>query len=81
MDAPFFVASNKFPGIQIGDVCAYALRRYLDKGGALNSHEEKQFLRIFGLFDRDAGKLHGLRHYTQGGTCKCLICRERGHAP
>jgi hypothetical protein len=31
------------------------------------------------LFDRDAGQLHGLRHYTPGGTCACLICRERGH--
>jgi hypothetical protein len=81
MDAPFFVASNKFPGIQIGDLCAYALRRYLDKGGVAGSHEEKQFRRIFDLFDRDAGRLHGLRHYTPGGTCKCLICQERGHAP
>jgi hypothetical protein len=80
MDAPFFVASSKFPGIQIGDVCAYALRRYLDKGGAAGSHEEKQFVRIYDLFDRSAGKLHGLRHYTQGGKCKCLICSERGHA-
>jgi hypothetical protein len=70
IDAPFFVSSNKLPGIQIGDVCAYALRRYLDKGAATGSHEEKQLLRIFDLFDREAGKLHGLRHYTQGGTCQ-----------
>ncbi len=79
IDAPFFVDSTKFPGIQIGDVCAYAVRRYLDKGATAGSHEEKQFLRIFQRFDRADGKLHGLRHYTPGGTCKCLICNERGH--
>ncbi len=80
MDAPFFVDSMKFPGIQLGDVCAYAVRRYLDKGATVGSHEEMQFLRIFQRFDRSDGKLHGLRHYTQGGTCKCVICKERGHS-
>jgi soluble cytochrome b562 len=80
IETPFFVSSNKFPGIQIGDVCAYALRRYLDQGHVAGSHEEKQFLRISHLFDRHQGKLHGLRHYTQGGTCQCMICKERGHS-
>jgi uncharacterized protein DUF3800 len=80
IDTPFFVSSEKFPGVQIVDVCAYALRRYLDKGGLVGSHEEKQFMRIFHLFDRAQGKLHGLRHYTQGGTCGCLVCKERGHS-
>jgi hypothetical protein len=79
MDAPFFVDSMKFPGIQLGDVCAYAVRRYLDRGAVPGGHEEKQFNRIFQRFDRDAGKLHGLRHYTQSGTCQCMICKERGH--
>ncbi len=81
IDAPFFVSSEKFPGIQIVDLCAYALRRYLDRGAIAGSHEERQFLQISNLFDRASGKLHGLRHYTQGGTCLCVICRERGHAP
>lgn len=79
VDAPFFVSSNRLPGIQIVDVCAYALRRYLDKDAVPNSHEEMQFKRIFNLFDRSAGQLHGLRHYTPSGTCHCLICLERGH--
>jgi hypothetical protein len=79
IDAPFFVDSDKFPGVQIVDVCAYATRRYLDKGAITNSLEGRQFLKIFGLFDRDLGHLHGLRHYTQTGTCACSICRERGH--
>ena len=79
VDTPFFVSSNRLPGIQLVDVCAYALRRYLDKSAVKGSHEEKQFARIFDLFDRDAGHLHGLRHYTRSGSCSCLICRERGH--
>ncbi|MGF1632410.1 MAG: DUF3800 domain-containing protein [Phycisphaerae bacterium] len=79
MDAPFFVDSMKFPGTQLGDVCAYAVRRYLDKGAVAGSHEKKQFVRILQRFDRADGKLHGLRHYTQSGRCKCLICTERGH--
>ncbi len=81
VDAPFFVDSRKVAGIQIGDICAYALRRYLDKGAVTDSHEEKQFLRIYHSFDRSRGKLHGLRHYVQGGKCSCIICRERGHTP
>ncbi|HEX4146421.1 MAG TPA: DUF3800 domain-containing protein [Pirellulales bacterium] len=81
IDTPFFVESGKFPGVQIVDACAYALRRYLDRGAVVGGHEEKQFLRIFNLFDRSANKLHGLRHYTQSRTCTCLICQERGHAP
>jgi hypothetical protein len=80
MDAPFFVDSMKFPGIQLGDVGAYAVRRYLDKGAVVGSHEEKQFSRIFQRFDRSDGKLHGIRHYTQGGKCQCMICKERGHS-
>jgi hypothetical protein len=79
IDAPFFVESNRLPGIQIVDACAYALRRYLDKGNKPGSHDEQQFLRISHLFDREGGRLHGLRHYTQSGTCNCLICCERGH--
>jgi hypothetical protein len=58
-----------------------------DKGLIVMDHDlekekdiAKQFMRIFHLFDRGAAKLHGLRHYTQGGTCACLICKERGHS-
>ena len=34
---------GKVPGIHLGDVCAYALRRCLDRGALVGSHEEKQF--------------------------------------
>lgn len=81
MDVPFFARSDRVCGLQLVDICAYAVRRYLDKNGARGSHEEKNFQRIFHRFDRDnLGKLHGLRHYVQAGTCACLVCQERGHA-
>lgn len=82
IDVPFFASSAKVSGLQIADVCAYVIRRYLETGAKLGSHEERQFMSLFPRFDRDNyGKLHGLRHYVAAGTCHCVICRERGHAP
>jgi hypothetical protein len=82
MDVPFFAASDRVCGLQLVDICAYAVRRYLDKKAVVGSHEEKNFQRIFHRFDRDnLGKLHGLRHYVPAAACTCLICKERGHAP
>jgi hypothetical protein len=81
MDVPFFASSDHVCGLQLVDICAYAVRRYLDKNAVAGSHEEKNFQRVFHRFDRDnLGKLHGLRHYVPTGVCTCLICKERGHA-
>ncbi len=80
IDAPFFASSGLLCGLQLVDVCSYAVRRYLDKKAVVGSHEERNFLRIFHRFDRDnQGKLHGLRHYVPAGTCTCHICHARGH--
>jgi hypothetical protein len=82
IDVPFFASSQQLGGLQLADVCVYALRRYLDTDAIPDSHEEYNFLRVFHRFDREnAGKLHGLRHFVPAGSCNCLICRERGHAP
>ena len=82
IDVPFFAPSDQVSGLQLADVCAYVLRRYLDTGAVMGSHEERQFLTIFRLFDRDPrGRLHGLRHYVPARVCKCLICAERDHGP
>jgi hypothetical protein len=82
IDIPFSASSEQLGGLQAADICAYAVRRYLDQGAAVGSHEERNFQRIFHRFDQDnMGKLHGLRHYTPAGSCGCLICRQRGHAP
>lgn len=81
IDVPFFASSEQLGGLQVADICAYAVRRYLDKSAAVGSHEERNFQRIFPRFDQDVrGKLHGLRHFTKAGSCTCLICQQRGHA-
>lgn len=81
IDVPFFGSSAKVGGLQLADVAAYVLRRYLDKGAVPGSHEERNFMQLFQRFDRDNyGKLHGLRHYVPPTSCNCVICRERGHS-
>ncbi|MBM3954482.1 MAG: DUF3800 domain-containing protein [Planctomycetes bacterium] len=47
IDVPFFGSSDKVGGLQLADVAAYVVRRYLDKGAAAGSHEERQFMQIF----------------------------------
>ena len=74
IEAPFSFDSCSSSGVQVTDLCSYALRRYLEKG------EADAFKVIFPKFFRSKGKLHGLRHYTRHGTCECLICKERGFA-
>ncbi len=74
VEAPFFFDSAASSGVQVTDLCAYALRRYLEK------KEVDAFRRIFPKFYRARGKLHGLRHYTRRGSCKCMVCAERKFA-
>jgi hypothetical protein len=72
IEAPFFLDSRFNSGVQVVDLCAYAVRRYLE------NNEEDRFERIFSKFYRTGTGLHGLRHYTFRG-CPCRICRERKH--
>lgn len=76
IEAPFFVESSLAPAIQAADICAHAVRRYLEHLDG--EHEVANFRRIFSKFDR-SGRLHGLRHYCARGTCRCDICVARGH--
>ena len=80
IETPFFVDSKIVSGIQLADVCGYALRRYIAKANRVGSHEERQLLRIFHKFDRAGPRLHGLRHYCPAHSCDCMVCQERGHA-
>ena len=81
IEVPFFASSEKVGGLQVVDVCAYVVRRYLDTGAKPGSHEERKFLKLFQRFDRDSfGRLHGLRHYVPQGSCNCLICQQKGHS-
>ncbi len=74
IEAPFFFDSKSSSGVQVTDLCAYALRRYLE------NKEVDGFRRIFSKFYRARGKLHGLRHYTRPKSCRCMICKERKFA-
>ncbi len=72
IESPFFVDSRGCSGVQLADLCAFALRRYLE------NEEEDNFRLILPKFFRSRGQLVGLRHFTKAG-CPCLICRERQH--
>ena len=79
IEAPFFLDSSTAAGVQVVDICAYAVRRYVERADRQGSPEEQNFLRIYHKFDRAGPRLHGLRHYCARGTCPCRICRDRGH--
>lgn len=67
IETPLFVDSQLTSMVQIADVCAYALRRYLENA------EEELFDLIYLRADRKDGKVVGVRHFTNLG-CTCKIC-------
>jgi hypothetical protein len=72
VETPMFVDSQLTSMVQLADLCAYAIRRFCDNG-------EDNFLdRISPAFDRNAGKLVGMRHYTRADACACKLCIEHG---
>jgi len=70
IEAPFFLDSRSNSGVQVADLCAFALRRYLE------NQEEQRLAAIFPRFHRlPGGGLCGLKHLTSAG-CTCKICSE-----
>jgi len=67
IESPFFLDSRANSGVQVADLCAYAVRRYLENG------ERERFETIFPRFFRQGEALCGLGHFT-GEHCSCLIC-------
>jgi hypothetical protein len=68
IEAPFFLDSRSNSGVQVADLCAFALRRYLE------NQEAERFGQIFAKFHRvEGGGLCGLKHLTSPG-CECKIC-------
>jgi len=53
--------------VQIADICAYALRRYLE------NKENELFDLVFHRADRIETVVVGVRHFTHN-ACKCKIC-------
>jgi len=77
IEVPFFVDSAFASAIQLADVAAYALRRYVEKNNRNGTHEEENLYRIFHKFDRAGPRLHGVRHFCKPNTCDCMICSYR----
>lgn len=75
VETPLFVDSELTSMVQLADLCGYAIRRFFDQG------ESDLIDRISPVFDRNAGKLVGVRHYTKGDACECKICLEHGRKP
>jgi hypothetical protein len=69
VETPLFVDSQLTSMVQIVDLCAYGLRRYLENG------EENIFNLVMRRADRKQGVLVGVRHYTDS-SCTCKICTE-----
>ena len=67
IETPLFVDSELTSMVQIADLCAYALRRYLEKS------EDGLFNSVFRLADRKDGIAVGVRHFTKQ-PCSCRIC-------
>ena len=67
IETPLFVDSELTRMVQIADLCAYAMRRYLE------NQETELFHLIFERADRKGGLAVGVRHFTSS-KCTCLIC-------
>jgi hypothetical protein len=74
VETPLFVDSELTSMVQLSDLCAYATRRYFEKG------ETQLFSLIRNRFDRNRNKLVGLRHFTGKMKCQCDVCIEHGRA-
>ncbi len=70
IETPLFVDSQLTSMIQLADLCAYALRRYLENS------EEALFEPIFSVADKKENRVVGLRHFSET-TCSCMICEAR----
>lgn len=75
VETPLFVDSTLTSMVQVADVCAYATRRFCEKG------ETNLFDIIYPRFYRLGRRLVSVRHYTNrdqpsGRRCTCRICVE-----
>jgi hypothetical protein len=72
IETPLFVDSGLTRMVQIADLCAYGLRRYVE------NQESDIFNRVFPRAHRIQNRVVGIRHFT-GADCACEICRA--HRP
>jgi hypothetical protein len=68
VETPLFVDSRLTSMVQVSDVCAYALRRYLENG------EDELFNIVFPKFAMAGARCVGARHYRGVRPCACRVC-------
>jgi len=68
IETPLFVNSRLTSMVQIADLCAYSIRRYLE------NNENELFDLVFERADKKHQKRVGIRHYHHS-ECKCKICQ------
>ncbi len=69
IETPLFVNSELTSMVQVADLCAYALRRYLE------NNESELFDLIFERADRKGNMVVGVRHFANN-SCACKICNS-----
>ena len=67
IETPMFVDSQLTSMVQLADLCAYAIRRYVENS------EAELFDLVFQRADRVGDISVGVRHFTSQG-CNCKIC-------
>ena len=67
IETPLFVDSSLTSMVQIADVCAYSIRRYLENG------EDELFNEVIKRADRRGPIAVGVRHFTNP-VCACKVC-------
>lgn len=72
IETPLFVDSELTTMVQIADLCAYAVRRFFDRG------EIRLWGPVSSRIDRRDGVWVGIRHYTGQHPCTCEVCRLHG---
>jgi hypothetical protein len=72
IETPMFVNSELTSMIQLSDVCAYSIRRYLE------NDEDELFDEIFKRADTRGKTVVGVRHFSRQ-DCKCKICKAHNH--
>ena len=74
VETPLFVDSALTSMVQLADLCAFAVRRFFEKG------QTDLFDRIYPRFDVLGDRLVGLRHFTGKQQCACRVCAAHGRA-
>jgi hypothetical protein len=73
IETPLFVDSELTSMVQMADIAAYSIRRYLD------NNETELFDRIYQRVDKAKETAVGFRHFARG--CLCKICLSHGKGP